>query len=344
VKTTFGGVGGATSFSFDQRKVLSQNMHLEGPLDTLLQCSLPHEMTHVILAHWARRPLPRWADEGAAILSESETERARYRKVMADLRDQARLIPLARLFAFKDYPRDVMAMYAEGHSIVGYLVEQGGRAKFLAFLNDGMEDSWDEALNKHYEIASVGELERKWMRQVTKELACEVPPPVGIAPRAEPLPGLSTPPAGKNGPFRGQARDEAPAPRMALPLGGGPAQALVELGKDGRLTVWWAVLSYQPQNVDAGRKETTYYVPVSTLTKTSYPLGDVKAYDMQGKRVASKKLRNIFKEQKLVLIAPDGQPVDPLHFRLYKEGTLLLVVPPNPVAPPAVPIPDPFRG
>src|SRR5581483_441762 len=65
VRLTAGGSGGSTSFAFDQGKVLQQSMNLEGPLERLLEVDLPHEMTHVILAHHFGTPIPRWADEGA---------------------------------------------------------------------------------------------------------------------------------------------------------------------------------------------------------------------------------------------------------------------------------------
>jgi RNA polymerase sigma factor (sigma-70 family) len=348
VKTTSGGIGGATSFSFDKGNVLSQHMNLEGPLDALLQSSLPHEMTHVILAHAAGWPLPRWADEGAALLSESEAQRTRHLRIMAKVLDEERLIGLKKLFMLKDYPKDVMVLYAEGLSVVGYLVERGGRAKFLGFLKDGMEMGWDEALSKHYDIATVGDLEREWLAQLRKQLADKVPPPAGTLPRAQPQP-LDRHTEATSPITRGQAIDVVPqAQRLALPPGAGPIQALAELRKDGQLKVWRAAMSYRSQAIDSGGRLTSIYVPVTSFTKSSYPLEEVKGYDMQGKRIAWKKLRDLLKEQTLVLLAPNGSPVDPLHLRLYKEGTILLVVPEEECAPPVATPPepeviDPFR-
>ena len=40
----------------------------------------------------------------------------------------------------KDYPSDVMPLYAQGHSLAQWLIESRGRKAFLEFLADGMQD------------------------------------------------------------------------------------------------------------------------------------------------------------------------------------------------------------
>ena len=69
------GSSGATEFGFDRGYILSQRMHIEGPLDRLTASVLPHEVTHTVFAYYFRQPLPRWADEGGAVLSEDDIER-----------------------------------------------------------------------------------------------------------------------------------------------------------------------------------------------------------------------------------------------------------------------------
>ena len=49
-------------------------MTVEGSLERILNSVLPHEVTHTIFAAKFGRPLPRWADEGGAVLSEDATE------------------------------------------------------------------------------------------------------------------------------------------------------------------------------------------------------------------------------------------------------------------------------
>ncbi len=164
VSVSLGGSGGATTFHFDQGRVLSQQMRVEGTLDRLLVSVLPHEVAHTVFANDFGRPVPRWADEGGAVLGEDPRERARHEKAMRQLLGkEGRLIPLRRLLALRDYPPDVMALYVQGYSLTRFLVARRGRPTFLAFLKDGSDGDWDRALNAHYGYKKVEELERAWL-------------------------------------------------------------------------------------------------------------------------------------------------------------------------------------
>jgi len=48
---TADGAGSATSFKFAEGQVTQQRLSLQGPVDRILRADLPHEMTHIILAH-----------------------------------------------------------------------------------------------------------------------------------------------------------------------------------------------------------------------------------------------------------------------------------------------------
>src|SRR4051812_29334309 len=72
------GSGGATSFMFGPNRIDSIQMEIEGSLDRLIASVLPHEVTHTVLAHHFKQPVPRWADEGGSVLSEDDQERTRH--------------------------------------------------------------------------------------------------------------------------------------------------------------------------------------------------------------------------------------------------------------------------
>jgi hypothetical protein len=167
-KVTMGGPGGATSFVFDQGRVLQQKMEIEGPLDRLLASVLPHEVTHTVFAYYFRCPVPRWADEGGSVLSEDDPERIRHDKLVRQILNQGRAIPLRRLFALRDYPREVMCLYAEGFSMANYLVNAGGRQTYLKFVAQGMQQGWDTAVRTHYRYNSVDELEQAWLAELRR--------------------------------------------------------------------------------------------------------------------------------------------------------------------------------
>jgi hypothetical protein len=170
ITLTPGRVGGGTTFIFDSRGgIVSQDMHLEGPLEGLLARGLPHEVTHTVFAYYFRCQVPRWADEGGSVLSEDAIERDRHdllvRKI---LNTPGRSIRLRTLFGLTKYPRDAMVLYAEGYSVTSFLVGRRNRPTFLSFVDYGMCASWDEAVQKYYGYRDVEELEEEWLKEQQK--------------------------------------------------------------------------------------------------------------------------------------------------------------------------------
>lgn len=220
--TLAGGSGGATTFDFNNGSILSIDMHIEGSPDRLLASVLPHEITHTVLAYYFRNPVPRWADEGSAVLSEDERERnVHEQEVRRILQTPGRTIPLRRLFGLMNYPRDVMVLYAEGYSVANFLVSKSSRPEFLAFVAQGMQGDWDTAVRKHYRYRSVEELEGAWIQylrsgQRPTQLASGRFPPPAVAtahvvvrqtvPPVQPILDAPEPI------YRGQMPDEAPRP------------------------------------------------------------------------------------------------------------------------------------
>ena len=106
--------------------------------------------------------MPRWADEGASLLSEDERERRRHDQIAVDLLARRGDIALGRLFQIDEYPKDIMSFYGQGYSISRFLIEIGGRPRFLQFVRDGMSKGWDVAAKGHYGLDDVRELDRAW--------------------------------------------------------------------------------------------------------------------------------------------------------------------------------------
>jgi len=173
VTVTMGGSGGATSFAFDNGQVLDQRMHIEGTLERLLASVLPHEITHTVFAFHFRQPVPRWADEGGSVLSEDEIERRRHDRLVRNILNNRRAMPLRRLFSLREYPADVMVLYAQGFSVSEFLVNRSSRPAFLNFLADASRQGWDNAVQQHYGFRNVEELEQAWLQHLrdTKQTA-----------------------------------------------------------------------------------------------------------------------------------------------------------------------------
>ena len=160
-----GPVRGVSNFFFENGAVTGLSMRLDGPLDRLLQGCLPHEMTHIIFADYFRRPVPRWADEGGAVLSEDDKARRAHERALPEiLRAPGRAFSLRHLLRLSDYPEDLGALYGQGYSVTHFLVESAGRKTFLAFVSQGMGGDWDQAARTHYHYKNVEEMERAWLK------------------------------------------------------------------------------------------------------------------------------------------------------------------------------------
>ena len=159
------GAGGATTFSFDRGHVFGWDMQIQGTLERILDSVLPHEVNHTIFACHFRRPLPRWADEGAATIVEHESEKKRQRLLNRQVMGTNKRIPLRHLLSMKEYPSEmqqVLTLYAEGYSLADFLLQRGGKKRYLMFLEDAHKNGWDEAIAKLYKYKNVEELEQGW--------------------------------------------------------------------------------------------------------------------------------------------------------------------------------------
>lgn len=204
------GAGGATTFVFTGNSVSDFKMNIQGPLERILDSVLPHEINHTIFAEHFRRPLPRWADEGAATYVEDESERRRQMILAQQVLQTNRRIPLRSLLGIMDYPKDmqdVLHLYAEGYVLVELLIQNGGRAKFLSFLQSANTDGWDRALHAYYGHAGVDYLERDWNKWVIAGCPPKAPAEGTVLASAE-QPAAT--PEGQNILARSQAPDREP--------------------------------------------------------------------------------------------------------------------------------------
>lgn len=242
VKVGTMGAGGATTFNFQGGEVYGWKMEIFGSEERILDSVLPHEINHTIFACHFRRPLPRWADEGAASLIENESERMRLRHIHDQVMNTTRKIPLQTLLEMKNYPNDkqqVLTLYAEGHSLADFLIQRSDKPTYLKFLQLAHEQGWNEALKSVYQFDSVDALERIWDKWViTGSPALKIPEGSQVADNSPPVKGksLALPVTQKDASpkVRGQSPNADPEPRGrdALQF---PLQEL-PLASNGRLS------------------------------------------------------------------------------------------------------------
>ena len=179
------GAGGATTFMFDRGEVYGWRMEIQGSHRRLLDSVLPHEITHMIMATRFRRPLPRWADEGAATSVEHISERTKYYRMLQKFLRSGRGISFSSMFAMTEYPSDVLPLYAQGFTLADYLIRQGGRPKFIAFMDDGLRtQNWPQAIDSHYRCGNLASLQNNWLAWVEK--GCPALEPQQTAPAGPP--------------------------------------------------------------------------------------------------------------------------------------------------------------
>lgn len=161
------GAGGVTSFMFDHGRPFGWTMSIQGSEQRIIDSVLPHEITHTIFATHFGRPLPRWADEGACTTVEDVSERNKQHNMLYEFLTTRRGIAFNDMFAMREYPPDVLPLYAQGYSLSRYLIEQGGKRKFINYVGDGMRlGSWTKATEMHYGYRSLSELQVTWLEWV----------------------------------------------------------------------------------------------------------------------------------------------------------------------------------
>jgi|GEM_PF-287219 len=162
------GAGGETSFTFSNDtpfsgEVFGWEMKIQGSVEALTTAVLPHEITHMIFASYFRCPLPRWFDEGGATSVEDDGERMNYRRQLYQFLRTDRGIPFNDMVRMTKYPNDVMPFYAQGFSVVEYLIAKRGHHQFIRFAGDGLvSKDWGAAVRKNYGFKNLGELQVSW--------------------------------------------------------------------------------------------------------------------------------------------------------------------------------------
>ncbi len=165
---------GWTNYELLGGNVIRIGIEMQGSPDRLMDYVLPHEITHAILVTALGKTLPRWADEGAAMIAEAQSEQIRQRLVAEQLLKTGQAISFRKFLELEKYPQEksrMFAFYAQSHSVTEYLIAHGGRSRFLAFVRDGAAGDWDGAIERHYRLTGVEALESAWSEWVAESSA-----------------------------------------------------------------------------------------------------------------------------------------------------------------------------
>jgi hypothetical protein len=95
---------------------------------------------------------------------EHVVETSKQDRLLIEFLTTDRGIAFNNMFAMTEYPRDILPLYAQGHSLARFLLAQGGKRKFVDYVGDGMKwNSWTKATQKHYGFQSLSQLQVTWL-------------------------------------------------------------------------------------------------------------------------------------------------------------------------------------
>jgi len=141
---------GFSTMGMNEGRIVLRRVHLRADHPNLVKAVLPHEVTHVVLADvFPEQQIPRWADEGLAVLAEPAGEQALRAADLDEPLKSGRLFRVSDLVVM-DYPaQEHWALYyAQSVSLTRYLVETGSSARFIKFVRSAQKASQVHLLGK----------------------------------------------------------------------------------------------------------------------------------------------------------------------------------------------------
>jgi len=163
---------GSSLVHADAGKITGRRIDLIGGPTPYLTAALPHELTHVVLRdRFPGEALPHWADEGTAVLADDAEKQFRHARDLQAALSTRTTFAAAELLNAGDYP-DVSRLgtfYGQSVSLVKFLIDRKGHARFVDFLAHAARHGYDASLVEHYAIQGVRELDRQWRAVVDSE-------------------------------------------------------------------------------------------------------------------------------------------------------------------------------
>ena len=163
---------GFSTMGMNEGRISARRVNLRVDHPGLLMAVLPHEVTHVILAdHFTVQQIPRWADEGTAVLAEPTTEQERRAADLDEPLGKNVLFPVESLMGM-DYPdnRFWALYYAQSVSLTRFLVEQKSPADLIQFLQGSQRHGYESELKRVYNIDGFPDLQARWVQYARANL------------------------------------------------------------------------------------------------------------------------------------------------------------------------------
>jgi len=180
------GSPGFSTLGLNGSRILTRRVNLRADHPELLTAILPHEVTHVVVADlFVETQIPRWADEGIAVLAEPATEQANRAADLMGPLDSGRVFPLNELMAIDQPDANAWSLYyAQSASLTQFFIQLESRARFIDFLKIAQNRGVEQALREVYALDGFSELEARWRdyarRQAERRTAMQDAEPLEI--------------------------------------------------------------------------------------------------------------------------------------------------------------------
>jgi hypothetical protein len=164
---------GFSTMGMSNGRIIARRVNLRVDHPNLLRAILPHEVTHVVLADlFPFQQIPRWADEGMAVLSEPASEQQLRAADLTDPLATGQLFPLHQLMKM-DYPEGRFwgLYYAQSVSLTRFLVEQGSPGQFVQFVQRSQQNGPEPELRRIYHIDGFADLHKRWVTYAKSKTA-----------------------------------------------------------------------------------------------------------------------------------------------------------------------------
>ncbi|MBX3441363.1 MAG: hypothetical protein KF774_03065 [Planctomyces sp.] len=179
---------GVADLSVGDGRVWMRRLHVRTDDRDKLENVLVHELTHVVLAErFTDRQIPRWADEGIAVLSEPAERREHYAEWLRQEASSRRLYSLRELTRFAHVPqgeRQSELFYGQSGALVEYLLTERklSEAEILKLIDDVQRRGWESAVSKQFPTLSSVRFESEWRDWLLSRPATEIA--ASVAPSA----------------------------------------------------------------------------------------------------------------------------------------------------------------
>ena len=140
-----------------------RSVHLPWGVPNFFEDLMPHELTHAVMAVRLKGRTPRWANEGMAMMSETEESQERMLSRLDEYRKNDDLFALSVLMSTEEPEQtNTLEYYSQSLSLVRFLVAQRDKKTFTSFIRDSLVIGYERALRAHYGIQNYADLDRRW--------------------------------------------------------------------------------------------------------------------------------------------------------------------------------------